>query len=204
MAEGVTGAIRRMILDGSLREDEPVIQDDLAEKLGVSRIPVREALRQLSMEGLVNLHPHRSAEIKTLTLAELVERIELRLWIEPKLFRLAIDKRTDKDIARTEAILDEYSDDMEIDLGKSAEINCRFHVSLYQACDRAMSVSLVQRLLIETGRYRGRMLRRKRAKALNEHAALFEQFRKGDADRGAAMLRQHISKWKTHCLKARD
>src|SRR5260370_39025399 len=82
LSNSVADAIRNQILTGVLRDGEPVKQDDLEEEVGVSRIPVREALRQLSAEGLIDLTPHRSASVKGLSQADMLERIELRVAVE--------------------------------------------------------------------------------------------------------------------------
>ena len=86
VTHSVTDAMRRMILDGQLGEGDPIRQDDIASQPGVSRIPVRQALQQLANEGLVDLSPHRRACVSSRSDEELIERIELRLWIEPNSF----------------------------------------------------------------------------------------------------------------------
>ena len=75
-------AIRERILSGAYPEGEPLRQDAIAEELGVSRIPIREALRQLEAEGLVVFNPHRGAVVSTLSLGEIEELFDLRAEIE--------------------------------------------------------------------------------------------------------------------------
>src|SRR5437660_12006142 len=75
-------ALRGRILRGDYPEGEPLRQDALADELGVSRIPVREALRQLEAEGLVTFSPHRGAVVSSLSLEEIEELFELRADIE--------------------------------------------------------------------------------------------------------------------------
>src|SRR5215212_9900740 len=83
-------AVRERILRGDYPEGEPLRQDALAEELGVSRIPIREALRQLEAEGLVTFNPHRGAIVSTLSLAEIDEIFSLRADIESDLVRRAV------------------------------------------------------------------------------------------------------------------
>ena len=85
-------ALRERILRGDYPEGEPLRQDALADDLGVSRIPVREALRQLEAEGLVTFSPHRGAVVSTLSLDEIDELFELRAEIECDLLCRAIPK----------------------------------------------------------------------------------------------------------------
>ena len=196
LSNAVTDAIRSQILTGILRDGEAIKQEDLADELGVSRIPVREALRQLAAEGLVDLSPHRSASVRGLSQSELLERLELRLWVEPKIIKIAIENCTPADIAHTEAILSEYDNTALADWAVRASINCRFHIALYQPSGRASTVALIEKLLKETSRYRVRMLRKKGAdKAISEHADILEQFRRRDPAKGAALLKQHILRW---------
>src|SRR5438874_11719461 len=87
-------ALRERILRGDYPEGEPLRQDALADELGVSRIPVREALRQLEAEGLVTFSPHRGAVVSSLSLDEIVELFELRAEIETDLLARAIPRTT--------------------------------------------------------------------------------------------------------------
>src|SRR6476661_4206337 len=103
-------ALRERILRGHYPEGEPLRQDAIAEELGVSRIPVREALRQLEAEGLVTFSPHRGAVVSSLSLAEIDELFELRADIEGDLLRRAISKMTNEQLDRATAVLDEFQD----------------------------------------------------------------------------------------------
>src|SRR3954462_13104423 len=85
-------ALRERILRGDYPEGEPLRQDALADELGVSRIPVREALRQLEAEGLVTFNPHRGAVVSSLSLDEIVELFELRADIECDLLARAVPR----------------------------------------------------------------------------------------------------------------
>src|SRR5215203_6201801 len=83
-------AIRERILRGHYRDGEPLRQDAIGAELGVSRIPVREALRQLEAEGLVTFSPHRGAVVSSLSLEEIQELFELRAEIEGDLITRAL------------------------------------------------------------------------------------------------------------------
>ena len=103
-------ALRERILRGDYPDGEPLRQDALADELGVSRIPVREALRQLEAEGLVTFSPHRGAVVSSLSLAEIEELFELRAEIECDLLRRAIPKTTKEQLDRATRSLDEFED----------------------------------------------------------------------------------------------
>jgi len=101
-------AIRERILRGRYPEGEPLRQDAIGVELGVSRIPVREALRQLEAEGLVTFNPHRGAVVSTLSLKQIRELFELRAEIEGDLIRRAVPYMKPEDHARADEILDAY------------------------------------------------------------------------------------------------
>ncbi|MCV6602558.1 MAG: GntR family transcriptional regulator, partial [Cohaesibacter sp.] len=90
----VADEIRQRILNGELREGEQIRQEAIATELGVSRIPVREALRQLEAEGLITLVSHKGAEVTRLEPTEIAELFEVRVMLENWLFSLAIDHIT--------------------------------------------------------------------------------------------------------------
>src|SRR6185437_16206705 len=85
LAGATLQAIRERILSGAYAEGDPLRQDAIAAELGVSRIPVREALRQLEAEGLVTFSPHRGAVVSTFSIGEIEELFELRAQIEADL-----------------------------------------------------------------------------------------------------------------------
>src|SRR5690606_29038054 len=87
--------LRDKILHGDYREGSPLRQDALAAELGVSRIPVREALRQLEVEGLVTFSPHLGAVVSSLSLNEIEELFDLRALLESELLRQAVKRMTD-------------------------------------------------------------------------------------------------------------
>src|SRR6266852_9187131 len=98
VASATTRALREKILSGEIGDGEQLRQDALAAEYGVSRIPLREALRQLEAEGLVSFYPHRGAVVSTLSLAEIEELFEIRALIEPDMLRRAIPKLSEEDL----------------------------------------------------------------------------------------------------------
>src|SRR5512143_1313775 len=135
-------ALRERILRGDFPDGDPLRQDALADELGVSRIPVREALRQLEAEGLVTFNPHRGAVVSSLSLGEIDELFELRAQIEGDLLRRAIPHMTAEDHARAAEILDAY----ELALHKGqvpvwGALNWQFHSTLYAPADRELTMS---------------------------------------------------------------
>ena len=121
-------ALRERILRGDYPEGTPLRQDALAAELGVSRIPVREALRQLEVEGLVTFSPHVGAIVSTLSLADITELFELRALLEAELLKRALPNLTPEIMDRADAVLDAY--DAALDQGEVSawgELNWESH-----------------------------------------------------------------------------
>ncbi|MBA3739494.1 MAG: GntR family transcriptional regulator, partial [Actinobacteria bacterium] len=98
--EVVTTTLRDAILSGELRPGDRLLQEQLAEQLRVSRIPLRDALRRLEAEGLVTMGPRRGAEVASLTTADVSEIYEIRIALESELMRSAVAALGPADLAR--------------------------------------------------------------------------------------------------------
>src|SRR5512143_2711938 len=147
-------AIRERILRGYYPEGEPLRQDAIGVELGVSRIPVREALRQLEAEGLVTFNPHRGAVVSSLSLGEIDELFELRAQIEGDLLRRAIPRMTPEQLSRATAVLDEF--ESALSAGEAARwgpLNWHFHAALYAPACRPFTMGVLQKLHQQSDRY---------------------------------------------------
>jgi len=188
-------AIRERILRGHYPEGEPLRQDAIGVELGVSRIPVREALRQLEAEGLVTFNPHRGAVVSTLSLKQIRELFELRAEIEGDLIRRAIPHMTPEDHARADDILDAY--EVALHSGQVTvwgALNWQFHSTLYAPADREFTMSIVNKLHQHSDRYLRMQLSltHGETRARHEHRAIAAAVRKGDASKASRLLRDHI------------
>lgn len=142
--EIIIDRLRNAILRGDLRPGQKLDQNDLAEMLKVSRSPIREALRTLSAEGLVEVIPHRGAIVAELSATELEEILTLRGVLEGMAARLAVPKMTDEQIKTLGTILEEI--DHATDPDQWVELNHRFHQTIYQAANRPRLLSLINNL----------------------------------------------------------
>lgn len=188
-------ALRERILRGDFPEGEPLRQDALADELGVSRIPVREALRQLEAEGLVTFSPHRGAVVASLSLDEIDELFELRAEIECDLVRRAIPIATKEHLDRAIDVLDEFLDALRA--GESARwgpLNWHFHAALYAPANRNFTMGVLQKLHQHSDRYFRMqvLLARGGAKADEEHRAIAEAACRRDVETVTRLMRAHI------------
>lgn len=188
-------AIRDRILRGVYPAGRPLRQDAIAEQLGVSRIPVREALRLLEAEGLVTFHPHRGAVVTTLSLGEIEELYELRAFIEPDLVRRAVPRISDALIDRAEEVLDHYEASLRSgEVAGWGGLNWEFHSTLYAAAERPVTMDVVHRLHQHSDRY-SRMqlaLTHGESRAIKEHREIAAVMRQRDVKRSTALMREHI------------
>jgi DNA-binding GntR family transcriptional regulator len=188
-------AIRERILGGAYPEGEPLRQDAIADELGVSRIPVREALRQLEAEGLVSFHPHRGAVVSSLSLDEIDEVFSLRAGIETGVLRAAIPHLDAEHLTRADEVLRRYDRALRAhDVVAYGELNWQFHSTLYAPADRPVTMGIVQRLHQQADRYLRMQLALTHGehRASEEHRAILAAARQHDVKAGAALLREHI------------
>lgn len=195
MSAAAAEELRRKILDGSFPSGFQLRQDELAATLGISRIPLREALVQLEAEGLVRIAPHRGAVVSELSIAEIEEIFELRALLEPHLLRLSAPLLTRADFAELHGILDEYSAELRAKhTGRWGELNRRFHTLLTAQADRPRTVAFCGNLLMASDRLTRLQLSLtdglERAEA--EHADLIDLCERGRVADACELLRQHI------------
>lgn len=152
VAGGVADAIRQRIIRGDLAPGAPIRQELVAHELGVSRIPLREALAQLAAEGFVSLSPHRGAVVAQLSAAEIEELLELRALLEGDLLRRAVPNMREADFATLDAILDEGRAASRA--GGPARDDWPFLETLFAPAERPVTLKLLRRVEDGIDRYR--------------------------------------------------
>ena len=195
LAERVFEVIRERIVAGKLPVREPVRQDALAAELGVSKIPLREALARLEHEGLLTSQANRGWFVRAMSSDEAEEIYQLRLAIEPTAAAFACGQATDDDrqaaISAFEA-LDAAAHD---NLNDVAMRNREFHVSLVRPGGRMLTTQLVERLEVLAERYVLAHLEPagRGDRAHLEHRGLLDAWVAGDAKQLHKLLTQHIA-----------
>lgn len=196
IAQTVAAQIREQILKREIAGGEALRQDAIAKSFGTSIIPVREALRQLEAEGLVELKARRGAVATELTLDKALEWIHLRRLIETDLIGLAIDKITDDDLMKAQEILGRFDEAMDHrrDIDHWSEYNWDFHSTLYAPADRPETMSVLAALHQKCDRYiRLQLLSGDHiARAEEEHKELIDLCRKRNKRAAKALMHKHI------------
>lgn len=187
--------VRERILHGDYAEGEPLRQDALAAELGVSRIPVREALRQLEAEGLVTFSPHVGAVVSSFSLDEIREVFELRAVIEADLLRRAFPHLTAEEVNRAEGVLDEYEAALAAgDVRAWGTLNWQFHSTLYLPARHPLSINIVQQLHNHSDRYQRMQLKltHGESRANREHRGILNAVREQEQQHAISLLSSHI------------
>lgn len=195
LAGAVVEALRERILDGAYPAGMQLRQEGLAAELGVSRIPVREALRQLEAEGLVAFAPHKGAVVSGFSLDEIDELFELRALLEADLIRRATPRLTTSRLQMAADVLARFDTALRAgDVAAWGELNWRFHSTLYGAAERPLTLATVERLHRQAERYMRMQLAltHGESRAAAEHHEMLERCRRRDARGAVALVSAHI------------
>ena len=185
--------IRGQILDGRLKPGARLVEDRLSAELGVSRVPVREALRSLSAEGLVRLEAHRGATVVEVTPEMVTELVEVRALLEGQNARLAARRHRPEIVARLRETLGRGNDAAESGTTEElARLNAEFHERLGEASGNSVLLDVMRGLRERTsiafainGRARAR-------EDWKEHAGILEAVIAGDEELAALLAMRHV------------
>lgn len=185
--------LRRAITSGELRPGMPIRQDALAEQLGVSRVPLREALKTLEGQSLVVHHAHRGYFVAELSLAELREVYRIREILEAEAVREAVRAGGSVIDALEEAQSEVEAQAVAGDVAAMAAANRRFHFVLFEASGMHRLVSLIATLWDATDAYRSLYYAdgASREHVVAEHRAVLVALRDGRTDDAVALLDGH-------------
>jgi DNA-binding GntR family transcriptional regulator len=189
--------VRGLILSGELAPGAVLPQAALAQTIGISTTPLREALRRLKQEGLVELDAHRDARVRPLDADEARDLLELRGSLEPLAASLAAQRRTDEDLEDVRAALDGLEGLSSRPSATELESHHRFHAAIHRASHNALLVETLDGLWVKTDRYRrhgleGGRSEEERDSRATEHRLLFQAVRDSDPDAAAELMRRHV------------
>jgi len=190
--------LRDMILAGTLAPGSVLPQGALAQQLGVSTTPLREALRRLAQQGLVDLGAHRDARVTPLDAAEARDLVELRQNLDPLAARLAAERRTTADLAAMHAALASLEALPTDPTPTQLAGHRRFHAALYGASHNQLLVESLDGLWDKTDRYRRHALASGRTDAevadrAQEHQQLLEAVGDRDGAAAEALMARHVT-----------
>jgi DNA-binding GntR family transcriptional regulator len=191
--EQVVEELRRGILGGTLAPGTPLVLAELAAQLGVSRTPIREAIRDLASEGLVDVDSYRSSVVHTPTAAEAEEVYELRLLLEPLAVRSAVERATDADLARARELQRAMA--RSDDAGRWVLLNRDFHAALLAPAASSKLLGILASLRDAATIHVALSLRAdrsQRAASDRQHAALLDAYTRRDAELAVELTIAHL------------
>lgn len=194
-AEAAADELRRRILDGVYVGGMQLRQAQLAEELGISRIPLREALVLLESEGLVSTTPHKGAIVTEVSPDDVQEQFDFRALLEPELLRISAAKLQPSDFENLHRILQEFSKELRSsDSSRWGELNTQLHSVLLGRAVRPRMMAVATQLLQSTDRFTRMqlLLTDGRERAEREHEELVRLCELGNFEAATTVLRQHI------------
>ena len=191
----VFNTLRQAILRGELKPGERLMEIQLANKLGVSRTPIREAIRKLELEGLVLMIPRRGAEVAQITEKSLRDVLEVRQALEELAVKLACLRMTPEGVTELKKAAAEFErvlGDEDITVVAGADV--AFHDVIYLATDNERLISLLNNFREQMYRYRVEYLKKKEFhdKLLKEHQEIIHAIENGECEQAMEVTSRHI------------
>lgn len=185
--------LRQAILSGQLKPGERLIEDRIADELGVSRNPVREAIRALASEGLVEVTARRGAAVATMSENEARETIEVRALLEGQNARLAARRRDKQIVKRIDAVLSKGTAAVAAKrFDQLFDLNQQFHSELAAAGQNTVLGDLLQKLRERTAMLFSPMDPTRQARNWEEHAGILRAIIEGDERAAATLAAEHV------------
>lgn len=188
--------IREDILIGKYTSGEKIVEAKLADEFGVSRTPVREALKQLELDGLVDNIPNRGVIVKGISNQDVEDIYTIRIAIEGIAVKWAIERMAESDLQKMKEIfelMEFYT--FKNDLDKIAELNTKFHETIYNATQSRYLEHVLRdfQYFMKTTRYKSLRSPGRMESTLEEHREILEAFIERDPDRAANAILKHVN-----------
>ena len=204
LREMVYEELKMQILKGSIIPGTRMMEVELAEEMGVSRTPIREAIRKLEKEGLVTIEPRRGAYASMISTEDMVEILEVRQDLEGLAAYFAANRMTDEQMAELKEVSNNYNE--AVKRGKMEDMikyDTRFHHIIVESCRNKILVQMIEQLqeLVLRFRYISYDNFRRAENMPEEHEAIVAAISEGDADKARAAADIHIDRLKELVVK---
>ena len=191
----VFNTLRKAILTGELKPGERLMEIHLANRLGVSRTPIREAIRKLELEGLVIMIPRRGAEVAQITEKSLKDVLEVRRALDALCVELACDRIDEEATQQLKKACEEFERATETkDATTIAKADVELHDIIVRATGNQRLIQLINNLSEQMYRYRFEYIKDEKGheNLVNEHRMIYESIQQGDKEKAARAARLHI------------
>lgn len=196
--------LRQAILKGELKPGERLMEIHLAQKLGVSRTPVREAIRKLELEGLVIMIPRKGAVVSEITVSELEDVLEVRLALEELAVRHACRKHTEEQLETLQKAAAEFRRVLHgPDIVAYAQADEEFHDIIYKMTGNRRLVQILNNLREQMYRYRLEYLKDKSSHPLlvHEHDEIVSALAARDEKNALRVMNGHVQRQKEYIIQ---
>ncbi|MEP1768330.1 MAG: GntR family transcriptional regulator [Sulfitobacter sp.] len=185
--------IREAIVSGLLPSGSSLKQTSIADALQCSKIPVREALRELEGQGLVDFETNRGFVVSSTSVSEMMESFKLRLHLEKFAVRESLPKATQGDLDRVEALIDEF--ETLKDVSVSSHWNLKLHLAFYAPAKMRHLDRMIKRAHTIAHRYTHMYMQNhgEGVETQDEHRKILDAYRQGEVDLAVALMDSHIS-----------
>lgn len=205
LRELVFDALREAIINGTLKPRERLMEIQLAEELGVSRTPIREALSKLELEGFIVMVPRKGAYVADISFKDIADVFEIRAALEALAAGLAAERITDEELEDMERLVAEKAEAISgYDMDRLIRVDTLFHDAIYKASRNQRLTNIINNLREQIQRYRttslaypGRMKR-----SLEEHRGIVEAIQSRDPQIAQQVAREHIENAETSIIEA--
>ena len=191
----VFNTLRQAILRGELKPGERLMEIQLANKLGVSRTPIREAIRKLELEGLVLMIPRKGAEVAQITEKNMQDVLEVRKALEELSVQLACERITPEQVEEMKMAAEDFRKVLKSgDVTKIAEADVKFHDIIFAATNNQRLITLLNNLREQMYRFRVEYLKQKECypQLLEEHDKLIALISGGEVEEACELMGRHI------------
>ncbi|WP_367760392.1 GntR family transcriptional regulator [Ammoniphilus sp. 3BR4] len=192
LPDRVCQALREAILKGKFEPGERIVQEEIANSLGVSRMPVREALRKLEAEGLIQIEPNRGAVVKPLSLEDIEEIYLLRSVLEKMAVEESLKKIQKQDIVEMESLVTIMDQVDEVDYFIST--NIEFHRLLMKHCTKKRLLSFINTLWNGFPQQTPHLLENQMKKSNQEHREILEAVKENEVQKAAELVSNHVQR----------
>lgn len=196
--------LRQAILRGELRPGERLMEIHLAQKLGVSRTPVREAIRKLELDGLVLMIPRKGAVVAEITISDLEDVLEVRMALEELAVKDACRRITQEQLAQMRKLSEDFKETLcGSDVAACAQADMKFHEAIYEATGNGRLVQILNNLREQMYRYRMEYLKDRQSHSLlvREHEQLLQYLEQGDEKMALEVTNRHIERQREYIIK---
>lgn len=200
----VFNTLRQAILTGELKPGERLMELHLADRLGVSRTPVREAIRRLELEGLVTMFPRRGAEVAQITEKSMNDVLEVRRTLDALCAELACDRITEDGLASLKQACDNFEQCVATkDAKKIAQADVALHDIIVEATGNQRLIQLVNNLSEQMYRYRFEYIKdsSQHETLVKEHRIIYQSIVDKDKDTAASAAKTHIDNQKKAIIR---